>query len=49
MKKRLWRYLPVGLLLLGAVMMLSGVFVRKEHLMVLKKETKICMECIGVG
>lgn len=27
----------------------SGVFLREEHKIVLKKAINICLECIGVG
>lgn len=37
-----------GLLLLGAAFVIWGVG-RQEHLVVLKKAVKICLECIGVG
>ena len=43
------RYLPALLLVLGAIMMAVGIFARSEHLIVLNKAVKICMECIGLG
>lgn len=43
------RLFPVFLLLMGAGMMAVGIFIRNEHLMVLNKAIKICMECIGLG
>jgi len=36
--------------LLAASLLFIGVgILREEHLMVLKKAVKICLECIGVG
>ncbi len=33
----------------GAIFTIIGVFVRQEHMIVLNKAIKICMECIGIG
>lgn len=38
-----WALLAVGLALIGC-----GLF-RGEHLTVLKKAVRICLECIGIG
>ena len=43
------RYLPVGLLIVSAVFMGTGIFVKEEYLTILNKATKICLECIGIG
>lgn len=43
------RYLSVLLLMIGAGMMAFGILGREEHLIVLNKAIKICMECIGLG
>ena len=47
MKRKDW-ILPAGFLLLGAVLIVLGVF-RGEYKTVLEKATKICLECMGIG
>jgi len=37
-----------ALLIMGAVFVLAGVL-RKEHLSVLAKAIRVCLECIGLG
>ena len=36
-------------LLAASVLFISYGLLREEHLVVLKKAVKICLECIGVG
>ncbi len=33
----------------GLLFMLIGIFIREEHIIVLNKAIRICMECIGIG
>lgn len=46
--KTVRRYLPIILLAAGAGMTGLGIFLG-EHIIVLRKAIKICMECIGIG
>lgn len=48
MKAFLIRYGGLALFILGALFLAIGV-VRGEHLTVLKKAIRICLECIGLG
>ena len=43
MTKRAW-----ALIAIGAVLLALG-WIRNEHLVVLRKATLICLECIGIG
>ncbi|MGF6906646.1 CD1871A family CXXC motif-containing protein [Fusobacterium sp. PH5-44] len=36
------------IIIIGIIMMFYGI-IRKEHLVVFAKATKICLECIGIG
>ena len=42
------RIISLCLLIAGAGMIVLGVF-RGEHIAVLEKATKICLECMGIG
>lgn len=48
MTRPLIRILRVTVLLAGAVFVVLGLF-RREHLEVMTKAVKICLECIGIG
>ena len=48
MKGLLIRYGGWALLIAGCLFMAVGV-IRKEHLVVLEKAIRICLECIGIG
>lgn len=41
-------YITVALLVISVVFILLGV-VREEHLEVMSKAVRICLECIGIG
>lgn len=47
MKSKGW-LIRFGLLLGGTLMIVFGVL-RGEHLTVLEKAVKICLECMGIG
>lgn len=43
------RIVPFLLFGLGIVFTFNGIFVTKEHIDVLNKAIRICLECIGIG
>lgn len=48
-RRRLWiQILRIGMLVLGAAFVVWGL-VRQEHLEVMVKAIRICLECIGIG
>ena len=48
MKKKLMGYGGWLLLAAGGIFMIIGM-IRKEHLAVMEKAIRICLECIGIG
>lgn len=46
--QRMQFYMRYGILIISISFILVGM-IREEHLEVIKKATKICLECIGVG
>ncbi len=43
------KYLSMLVFFVGFVLTMIGIFVKQEHVVVLNKAIKICLECIGVG
>lgn len=48
MSGRMIRILRWGILVLAVAFILLGL-IRDEHVMVLQKAVRVCLECIGIG
>lgn len=47
-RNRANRFVQAGILVLAVLFIIVGIG-RQEHLMVMQKAVRICLECIGIG